>query len=227
MNTGRRTLEVMHEAQWYNNLLFSLIQRHLGNNILEVGAGTGNFTDKLLLGAKVTALDLDSSYIKELREKFGEKVISGVGDIEKGKYFFNNFKFDTIVCLNVLEHLENDRKALKNMKNLLIKGGNLILLVPAHKLLFSKFDKELGHFRRYSKKEIFEKLQEEGFKIIEIKYLNWWAAIGWLIFIKIFNKAKMPENPVSIFDKLGKFFLYPEKIINIPFGLSILAVSKK
>jgi SAM-dependent methyltransferase len=211
--------------------------------VLEVGAGIGNFTNLLVNNYKVTAIDIERKYVGQLKKKFGGRLKVGFGDIEKGEYFFKNHlpavrlsspsksgrqeKFDSVVCLNVLEHIEFDKKALKNIQKLLKPSGKLILLVPAHKFLYSDFDKELGHFRRYAKNEIEEKLLEIGMEKVELKFLNWWAAIGWFVFLKLGRKTRLPRVEVSVFDKIGRIFLFPEKFISPPFGLSIFAVFQK
>ncbi len=224
---GEYTLQIMREAGWYNNWLFSFIEPHLGYETLEVGSGIGNFTELLLEKTDVVAIDLNRKYLSDLKRRYQESLSVGFGDIEKGEYYFKNKKFDTIVCFNVLEHIQNDEKALKNMFSLLRKRGKLLLMVPAHDLLFSEFDQKLGHWRRYSKFQIDKLIRKTGFKIISIRYLNWWSAIGWLFFVKFAKRNEMPRKEVGIFDLLGKIFLWPEKYAKTPFGLSVLAVAQK
>ena len=165
---GHSTLETMSFAKWYNDWLLSLIEHYIGKTTLEVGSGIGNFTHLLESRSNVTATDINKDYIRRLKRVRGTKTEAGFGDIEKNSFFFSKRKFDTIICLNVLEHIKNDRKALNNMNSLLKKGGTLILLVPAHGLLLGKFDKELGHYRRYSLGDIKKKLIINRFKIKEI-----------------------------------------------------------
>ncbi|KKQ52598.1 MAG: Methyltransferase type 12 [Candidatus Woesebacteria bacterium GW2011_GWA1_39_21b] len=219
------TLEVMKEARWYNQWLFKMIKPYLGKDILEVGAGTGNFTRLLSKIGKVSVIDIEERYIKYLKKN--KNISSGIGDIEEGQYFFRNGLFDSIVCLNVLEHISDDLKALKNSQKLLKEGGTLVLLVPAHKILFSNFDKTLGHFRRYTTGELTHKLKSAGFTVITNRYLNWWAAIGWFVFLRLTGWRKIPKSEVGIFNYLGRLFLWPEKFIKFPFGLSVLVVAKK
>lgn len=214
--TGHETLEIMSKAVWYNNWLLLQISGHLSGDILEVGAGRGNFTKKLSKYGKVVATDYDRSYKN-----------ANFGDIEKGKYFFLNKKFDSIVCMNVLEHIGDDKQALKNMFNLLKKDGKLILLVPAHQEAFGLMDKNLGHYRRYSKKSLTRLLKDTGYSILDIRYLNWLGVIGWYINSKILNNEIIPEGQLGIFDKIAKPFLAFEKLFSPPFGLSVLAIAQK
>lgn len=224
---GEYTLKIMKTASWYNNWLFSLMKQHISGEILEVGAGIGNFTNLLAVEGKTTAIDISEVALANLSNKFTQNVAVGYGDIELGKYYFKKKRFDTIVCLNVLEHIKKDTKALSNMNKLTSENGKLILLVPAHMGLFSEFDKKLGHFRRYRKHELVKKLESSGYKVKVARYINWWAAIGWFIFVKLTENTNLPHSKVSMFDKLGKLFLWPEKYLKLPFGLSLLVVASK
>lgn len=222
MKTGEKILEIMSSAIWYNNWLLNQISKYLRGDILEVGAGIGNFTLKLSKYGKTTAIDYDSDYTSSTSRKN-----ANFGDIEKGKYFFGKKTFDTIVCMNVLEHIKDDRKALRNMNSLLKRGGRLILLVPAFSFAYGQLDHDLGHFRRYTIKSAEGKVKEAGFKIIEKKYLNWLGLIGWTINAKILGKRIIPEGQLKLFDKVARLFLFIEKFISPPFGLSALVIGEK
>jgi SAM-dependent methyltransferase len=225
--TGQETLEVMNFATWYNDWIFSFIKPYCKGNILEVGAGIGNFTGFLSRIGKVTAIDYETKYLSLLKNKFGNQVSTGFGDIEKGRYFFKNKRFETIICLNVLEHVKKDANAVSNMYSLLNRNGKLILLVPAHKVLFSKFDTAIGHFKRYTLKDIKILATEHSFELVENRYFNWVSFFGWLIFVKLSGKDSMPAGNVKIFDFIGKYLLWPEKYVKLPFGLSVLAILEK
>lgn len=216
MKTGEKTLEIMSKAGWYNNWLVRRISPYLSGEILEVGAGRGNFTGRLANFGKVTAIDYDPAYKN-----------ANFGDVEDGRYFFSSKKFDAIVCMNVLEHIKDDRRALKNMHSLLTTGGRLILLVPAHQWAFGLMDKDLGHFRRYSKAILEKLLKDIRYSILDIRYLNWLGLIGWFINGKILRKRIIPEGQLGIFDKIAQPFLLLEQLISPPFGLSVLVIAEK
>ena len=221
MKTGQKTLEIMSKANWYNNWLLKRAGKYLKGDILEVGAGIGNFTSKLSKYGKVTAIDNDQNYKN-----------ANYGDIEKGEYFFGNKKFDSIVCMNVLEHIKDDKKALGNMFSLLKKNGKLILLVPAHEWAYGQMDKELGHFRRYSKGEVENKILNFKFlsrsvTILNSHYLNWLGLVGWFINGRVLGRKIIPENQLGIFDYIARPFLLLEKFVSPPFGISVLAIGQK
>lgn len=225
--TGKETLEIMRSVPWYNMWLFSFIEEYLHGNILEVGSGIGNFTMLLSKKGSVFATDIQTNYLKYLKKKFGKKVMVGYADIEKAKYFFKNESFDSIVCMNVLEHIENDDAALKNMFSLLKKGGRLFLLVPAHAISYGSLDVKLGHYRRYEKTQLVEKLKLSGFRKTKIRYLNSIAIFGWFINSRVFKKNIISKTQLSVFDKVARPVLLLEKIFPFPFGLSLLAVCWK
>jgi len=227
-STGERTLEVMGEAKWYNDWLISWMRPELGRRVLEVGAGSGNLSG--LLAREVEELvvsDVEGKYVGSLKKRWGKRVRVRRVDMEKGGRGLAAGYFDSVVCVNVLEHIKDDKRALKNMRRWLRRGGNLLLLVPAHTWLYSKFDRNLGHFRRYSEGEVEDKLGEVGFRVRIVRHLNWWGAVGWWFWFKLWGRKEMSKSPVGIFDGLGRFFLWPEKWVKLPWGLSVLAVGEK
>lgn len=221
---GQETLDVMQKAVFYNKWLYSWIRPYLGEKILEAGAGTGNFSVLLDKAGNLTAVDYQKNYIKKLKDR---KINAGFGDLEKGKFFFKSKKFDTIVNLNVLEHIKDDQKTLKNFYNLLEPGGRVVLLTPAHQFAYSDIDKNLGHYRRYTKEDLTKKFKKAGFEILEVKYLNILGLIGWFTAGKILNKKQLETSQISIFNYLSKPLLFIEKIISLPFGLSVFIVARK
>lgn len=222
---GALTLESMSQAVWYNQWTLKKFKKFLSGDILEVGCGIGNFTKSLKEYDNVYAIDIDESYIDEVKKIVSEK--AGVGDIEAGKYFFKNKKFDTIVCINVLEHIEKDQQALSNIYKLLKEDGHLILLVPAHNFLFGRIDESIGHFRRYASKELIKKLEALGFKILSCRKLNFFGAIGWFITGKIFRENRVDEDKIKVFNFLAPFILPLEDLMEPPIGTSILIIAQK
>lgn len=219
------TLESMSQAIWYNQWTVGKFASFLRGDILEVGCGIGNFTNFLKKHGNVWAIDISDSYIKQTSQIAGVSV--GFGDIEKGKYFFSKQKFDTIVCLNVLEHIRDDKRALKNMYELLRSGGHLILLVPAYDFLFGKIDKEIGHFRRYNNKLLKSLLEEAGFKIFKSRVINFLGAVGWWISSKLLLESRVAEGKIKVFNLIAPVFLSLENFVEPPFGTSILIIAKK
>jgi len=127
---------------------------------------------------------------------------------------------ETVLLMIGLYCREHRHKLLKN-------NGSLVLLVPAHGYLFSNFDKKLGHFKRYSKMNVRQLLENADFKEIKIRHINWWGAIGWFVFMKLSGRDDMPRHQVKLFDYFARIFLFPERMIRLPFGLSLIATAKR
>lgn len=226
-NIGQDTLEVMSSANNYNAWSLSLFSKYLKGDILEIGGGIGNFTSLLTKYGDVTSIEIEKSYLPKIRKRVKENVDVGFGDIEKGDYFFKRKKFDSIVILNVLEHIKDDDRAVANIFKLLKKKGHVCILVPAHSLLFSKMDKNLGHYKRYTKDNLNKLLIKNGFDIKETRYLNLLGAFGWFFSGRVLKKEAIPQNQLQVFDVLSKPMLYIERFVRPPFGLSVLTIATK
>lgn len=222
-----RSLESMDQAVWYNQWTLKKIAKYLRGDILEVGCGIGNFTKSLIKYGKVWTIDIDQYFIKETKRKLEKSVEIGYGDIEKGKYFFKKKHFDTIVCFNVLEHIKNDETAVGNLNKLLKKGGILLLILPAHPMIFGSIDMHVGHFRRYEKNKLLELLKSHHFEIILSKRINFLGALGWWFAGKVFKNTSIDVDKLSLFNTIAPFVLPIEDITGTPVGTSILIVSQK
>lgn len=216
----------------YNHWIYNNIQNFIGNNILEVGAGIGNLTDFIMFKDKLTLIDIDQHYVNYLNAKYsfrGKSNFSAfktdIQDIKSSPLAINTY--DTIICLNILEHLKNDRKAVENMSALLQPGGRLIILVPALNILHGSMDVSFGHYRRYNKKQLKLLIQEQDLDIVKFYYLNFLGLFGWFISGRIFKNKELPENQTKLFDKLVPFLGLAEKIFKPPLGQSLILVAQK
>src|SRR4030042_777870 len=162
------TLSILEEDSAYNQWIFDKVRPWLGKSILEVGCGIGNLTALLLQAGKVVASDMNPHYLQKVDDKFGSHSnLNGVllWDIQQDLSKDFPVSIDTILCSNVLEHVEDDDTVLSRFYRFLPQGGRLVLLVPALRILYNTFDRELGHFRRYSKGELEQKLHRSHFKL--------------------------------------------------------------
>ncbi len=226
-DTGQETLEIMEGAKFYNDWTLSFFVNYLEGEILEIGGGIGNFTKLLTNFGKVTSIEVEKNYIPRIRKTTKGKASAGLGNIEKGEYFFKSKNFDTAIMINVLEHIKDDTAAVSNINKLLKKSGVAVILVPAHQALFSKMDKNLGHHKRYTTKSLNLILKDNGFKILETRYLNIFGMLGWFVNGKILKKEIIPGNQLRFFDIVFRPVLLLEKIVKFPFGLSVLTIAEK
>lgn len=224
---GVSTLESMSQAKFYNRWTFNKFSKYLKGTILEVGCGIGNFTKELSKYGDVTGIDIDESLINEFKKESRLRIQLGFGDIEENKFFFNNKVFDTIVCLNVLEHIEDDKRALQNIFNLLKKDGFMILVVPINKFLFGEIDKAIGHKRRYAPENLTNCVSGFGFDIVYQRKLNFIGSIGWFIAGRVLKEKTVKEQNIKLFNIVSPIFLWLENFIEPLFGTSILIIAKK
>lgn len=210
--------------------MYEQFSSYIGRRVLEVGSGIGNITAFLAEeGRTVVATDVIPSYRDELEIRFREnpKVSVSVFDLDgAAPDEYVTEPFDSVVCLNVLEHIEDDGAALKAMKQALKDDGSLILLVPAHQFLFGEFDVAVGHYRRYSKKLLRNRLEEAGFEIRSLQFFNIAATLPWLLNGRILRRGYLPNDQVSLADRLVPILRF-EYLLGPPAGISLIAVATK
>ncbi len=227
---GISTLEVLEGAKNYNNWIASEILANISLPTLEIGAGTGNLTKYFLKHLSLYITDKDEGLVKHLKKNFSKEkdiIIETLDITEKPKKKFMSF-FASVFAINVLEHIENDYLALKNMHYMLKPKGKLIILVPAKKFAYTKLDHDLGHFRRYEKEELEKKLRETGYKIEKIFFFNLVGLLSWTIRDKVkrHNVTLKPYH-IKIFDSIVPILRVIEGIVKIPVGISLIVVARK
>jgi ubiquinone/menaquinone biosynthesis C-methylase UbiE len=224
-------LETMAAATNYRNWMYKRLAPHIGQRILEIGAGIGNFTELLISRELVLATDNYPPCIDYLNERFGSqlktppRLLDASSEIEPS---LRDYEFDTIVCLNVLEHIEDDLKALSEMHQVLISGGRLVLLVPAFSFLHGTVDKALGHYRRYTRKDLLPLMEKAGFTIERSFYMNVIGMAGWFWNNRLIKRTEESGPQIRIFDRFfAPTFEFTERLIAPPFGLSLIAIGHK
>ncbi|MDH4222685.1 MAG: class I SAM-dependent methyltransferase [candidate division Zixibacteria bacterium] len=222
-------LKIMKEANNYNSWLYSQLEAHKSKDskILEIGAGIGTSVPFIFNDNKITLTDKDENSVKLLREQYywSNKFKVLKLDIEKAKL---SEKYDSILCINVLEHIENDFRALVNMGDMLKKDGELKLFVPAFRFAYGELDNTNKHYRRYSKSEVEYKLEMAGLKPISISYFNSLGLLGWFIYGRLLRRKQGSLKVTLFYDRfIVPVLAFIEKLIPIPFGQSIIAIAVK
>jgi glycosyltransferase involved in cell wall biosynthesis len=224
-----QTLQRMKKLHRYNQWIFSKFQPYLGRRVLETGSGIGNITKFLLDRDLIIATDVEPKYLTLLKNTFGKykKFMIEQLDISGTEVKrYQSYHIDSVICFNVLEHIEQDEKPLKKIFELLEPGGRLLLLVPSHPWLYGSLDEHLGHQRRYGKKELRNKLETAGFRVIFLKHFNRIGILGWFLDSRILRRKRLPLFQLRIYNLFVPLFKL-EKFFPLPFGTSLLAVAEK
>ena len=223
------SLRRMAEAENYNAWMLERATPYLGQAVLDVGAGTGTFTAALADGReRVVGLEPDPPLFEILDRRLGGRPNVEVFQAESGQLrsLLPDARFDSIVCFNVLEHIADETAALRGFHESLRAGGHLLLLVPAHPLLFGQIDRTVGHERRYRKRSLRTSLHGMGFDVVELRYVNPVGALGWLVSSRILKREHVPEGPLKLYDRLVPALRALDRF-DVGFGLSLWAVARR
>jgi SAM-dependent methyltransferase len=226
---GRSTLSRMGEFEAYNRTRFELFARHLGRRVLEVGSGAGSLSRFLLDKDAVVLSDADPEYLRLLRRRFGTYENVDIRALDPDTFVAEEVRgsrLDSIICLNVLEHVEDDRRLLGELREALEPGGCLVALVPAHPALFCEMDRDFGNRRRYTREELVAKFEEAGFDVEQKTYFNWIGAIGWFLFGKILRRPRITKAATRGY-RLVSALQRVERVVPFGFGLSTLVVGRR
>jgi len=222
---------LMAEAKNYFAWQARVVAPALGRRVAEIGCGTGNFTQALLDRDAVIAVDIEPACIDALRSRYAGRdnlhsFVCAPGDPDFAA--LSRFNPDSCVCLNVLEHIEDDLEALRRMASVLSPGGVVVLLVPAFPSLYGPIDRMLGHYRRYTRTAISRLAEAAGLKVKSSRYLNAIGFFGWWANAHILKRTAQSSAQIEVFDR----YVVPissrlESWVHPPFGQSLLIVLKK
>lgn len=221
--TGLENLEAMEHAHKYNAFLHGLIREHLtGREIMDFGAGAGTFAIPASSDyGRVICVEPDGVLHDHLRQA-GLEVVKDLAAVAE-------CSVDAIYSFNVLEHIEDDEGALSELQRRLRSGGKLLLYVPAFNLLYSAMDRKVGHFRRYRRRELEERVRRAGFEIALSRYadsLGFFAALAY----KLVGGDSGVIDPRSV--RLYDTFVFPvsrwlDRLVGAWFGKNLVVVARK
>ncbi len=226
---GAATLErLAAAAPQYNRWMIDRIAPWVGRRVLEIGAGVGNmaifFTDR----ERLLCADTDPYYLDRLRERFAAYPQVGFVPLRlpATNPLLAQERLDTIICLNVLEHVRDDRPSLATMYRLLEPAGRLVLLVPALPSIYGELDRALGHFRRYTPAELREKVSAAGFTVRHLEYFNLAGVLGWWFTGRVLRRTMIPAGSLGWFDALVPLFRL-ERLLPWRVGQSLIVIGEK
>ena len=227
---GEETLKSMSHAVNLNNWMYSQIKPFINGKVLEIGSGIGNISQVFIKeGNDIDLSDIRDQYIDFLHDKFPDNKVLKIDLVHSDfdEVYGHLFRtYDLVFALNVIEHIENDKLAIKNISKLLKTNGIIYILVPAYQSLYNNFDKSLFHFRRYTKKSL-KDIFQSNLKFIKSWYFNFAGIFGWYLVGNILKKEIIPESNMKLYNFLTPIFKIMDRITLRSIGLSVVVVFKK
>lgn len=223
-------LEAVAEAKNYYDWIIDSFASRVGRRSVEAGAGIGTVSELILARARPTELVLiepDAANTRMLEQRFQNDARVDVrhGYLEQ---FAPSLKADSVIAVNVLEHVEHDLEFLRAAHAALVPGGFILLLVPALPAIYGSLDRAFDHYRRYTRTGLATHLRGAGFEIEKLHYLNMLGVAAWFASGRILRRTTLGRDQVRFYDR----FVIPalrliEARFHPPIGQSILAIARK
>ena len=229
---GISTLEAISQAHAFNEWMYDTIAPFCSGKIIELGSGIGNISTFFIRDKKDIVLsDLRDNYRQYLMDKFhlpepNVRSVDMVHDNFEKEYVDLLGQFDTVFALNVVEHIEDHHLAMRNAAKLLKKDGNLIILVPAYQWLYNAFDRELGHYIRFTKKTL-SLFIPNNVELVKMRYFNFAGIPGWFVSGSILKKKEISPNAMRLFNRALPIVKLTDLILFKKVGLSVWFVARK
>ncbi len=223
---GSQILGRLTRAHRFNAWMADVVRPFCGNRVLEIGSGTGNLTRRLVPRGRYVASDINPLYLQTLSTLTADRPYLSaqycdVTDLSSFPQLAEGF--DTVVCLNVVEHVDDDRRALENIRSVLSPEGRAIVLVPQGPWNFGTLDEALGHRRRYSSEALRRLAAEAGFEVKELVPFNRSSSLAWYLNGKILRRRSFGLTQIKLLNALTPLFRRLDGLLPLP-PLSLIAV---
>jgi glycosyltransferase involved in cell wall biosynthesis/phospholipid N-methyltransferase len=226
---GGKILDSLAGTKRFNRWMADTVRPLLGARVLELGAGIGNMTQHLARGRKTyVASDIDAEHMARLRVRF-----RGRPNLEIRKCDLSDAAdfqpllgvFDSVVCLNVVEHVKDDLGALRNIFSTLKPGGRAVILVPQDQKAYGTLDEVLGHYRRYSETQLRVLMEEAGFAVERMLHFNRVTRPGWRFNGQVLKRRSFSRFQLRVFDALVPLWRRIDRYFPWP-AVSVIAVGR-
>jgi SAM-dependent methyltransferase len=227
-NATGRGLEGGADQPRYRRYQHELIDPHCGRSVLEVGAGLGEFAAQFEGLDRLVVTDVDPGAVDVMRERFADRAEVEVRQFDAGSEFKLDTPVDSVVAINVLEHIEDDAGTLAALAEMVPPGGNLVIWVPGYQQLYGDFDRKVGHVRRYTPATLASAARRAGLEVELSKPVNLLGGVAWWAAVRKGGAGSPNPKLVAVYDR----FVVPltrtiERFVRIPFGQSVLCVVRR
>ena len=226
---GHAIARGLRQARRYNDWLWSRLAPAVGDRVLEVGSGAGDFTRYLRNHPFVIATDPDTQCVEQLHARFRHHDNIRFQAIDWARPDLESLRtagFDTVLCLNSLERLQDDDEPLAAFASLLAPGGHLLLQVPAMPRLYGAIDSAIGHVRRYDRDELVSTLRRHGFTVEAAQYTNLPGVLGWYVNSRLLRRRGVPALQARIAGALVPWLRFEQRL-DPRWGMTLLVVARK
>jgi len=214
---GSEILARLNRAPRFTRWMADTIRPYVGERVLEIGAGIGNLTANLVPRARYHASDINPHYLDRLETLKQTRPYLQVHYTDaSAAETYPTEQFDTVICMNVVEHLANDVEALSNIRRSLDKNGRAIVLVPNGPRLFGSLDKVLGHYRRYTQEQLVQVCQDAGFSVEKVVKFNRFGTPGWWLNGRILKKETFGFWQIKLLNILVPFVRPIDRFLPFP-----------
>jgi glycosyltransferase involved in cell wall biosynthesis len=226
---GSHILHNLERVRRFNRWMGEAVAENAGSRVLEIGAGIGNITDWLLPRDFYLASDINPHYLDYLRNSALGKPYLTVARLDlEDEACFEPWvgRFDTVVCLNVLEHVRDPLRSLRNIHRALEPGGKLLLYVPQGPWLYSSLDEVLGHRCRYTEAQLRRELESTGFEVLSCRPFNRAGVPGWWWNGKVLRRRNFSRVQLKIFDLMVPLLRRVDAFLPLP-AMGLMAVARR
>ncbi len=226
---GGRTLEIHAGTPALNAWYYSKFARRVRGRVLELGSGIGNISRLLLHDAeRLTVTDVEDQYLERLEADFAahERVRVERYDLDEAPPASIGDPFDTIISLNVLEHVHDDARAVRDLASLIAPGGWLLTYVPACSLAFGTLDEALGHHRRYDRELLRSRMEQADLRVEYLEYMNLLGLAGWLVNGRVLRRRLLDSRAVETFERIVPLVRIEDRV-RVPIGLGLVCHAQK
>jgi glycosyltransferase involved in cell wall biosynthesis len=225
---GGEILERLNRAPRFTRWMADVLRPYVGERVLEIGAGTGNMSVNLMPRPVYWATDVNPHYLDYLETLRSNRPYLRVAHIDgmNAESFPAGQTFDTVVCLNVIEHIQDDVRALRNIQTILDDGGRALILVPNGPGLYGTLDEVLGHYRRYTTEQLIHVAQEAGFNVERVLKFNRPGVVAWWLNGRVLHRTTFGLAQIRLLNLLTPIFRVMDPWLPLP-PLSIIAILRK
>jgi glycosyltransferase involved in cell wall biosynthesis len=223
---GSAILARLGRAPKFNTWMADIVRPWCGNRVLEIGGGTGAMTLLLVPRWTFVASDINPLYLRSLEALRRDRPYLQVQrvDVADGDSFPRPpGGFDTVVCLNVIEHIEGDVEAMRNLRRVLASDGRAIVLVPQGPWNYGSIDEALGHRRRYTEASLTELARASGFRVERLLRFNRLGSIPWFVSGRLFRRQTVGLFQIRMLNLLTPLMRLLDRLLPLP-ALSLIAI---